>query len=102
MVLVLGLVLAVGTAWAQDTIKVGVVGPRTGSAAATGKAFEEGIKLGTDYVNTKGGVLGKKLEIVFEDTAGAPDKAASGFERLVNGAIQRQPQVILKTAIIVL
>ena len=71
LVLVLGLVLAVGTAWAQDTIKVGVVGPRTGSAAATGKAFEEGIKLGTDYVNAKGGVLGKKLEIVFEDTAGA-------------------------------
>ncbi|NCO60908.1 ABC transporter substrate-binding protein, partial [bacterium] len=31
----------------------------------------------------KGGVMGKQLEIVFEDTAGAPDKAASGFERLV-------------------
>jgi ABC-type branched-subunit amino acid transport system substrate-binding protein len=28
-------------------------------------------------------VIGKKLEIVFEDTAGAPDKAASGFERLI-------------------
>jgi branched-chain amino acid transport system substrate-binding protein len=82
-VLALGLVLAAGSAWAQETIKVGVVGPRTGPAAATGKAFEEGIKLGTDYVNAKGGVLGKKLEIVFEDTAGAPDKAASGFERLV-------------------
>lgn len=82
-VLALGLVLVVSSAWAQDTIKVGVVGPRTGPAAATGKAFEEGIKLATDYVNSKGGVLGKKLEIVFEDTAGAPDKAASGFERLV-------------------
>ena len=82
-VLALGLVLAAGSAWAQETIKVGVVGPRTGPAAATGKAFEEGIKLATDYVNAKGGVLGKKLEIVFEDTAGAPDKAASGFERLV-------------------
>lgn len=80
--LVAGLVLAVGPVWAQDTVKVGVVGPRTGPAAATGKAFEEGIKLATDYVNGKGGVLGKKLEIVFEDTAGAPDKAASGFERL--------------------
>jgi branched-chain amino acid transport system substrate-binding protein len=83
LAVVLGVVLAVGPAWAQDTIKVGVVGPRTGTAAATGKAFEEGIKLGTEYVNAKGGVLGKKLEIVFEDTAGAPDKAASGFERLV-------------------
>ena len=66
-----------------DTVKVGVVGPRTGTAAATGKAFEEGIKLAAAYVNSKGGVMGKQLEIVFEDTAGAPDKAASGFERLV-------------------
>jgi len=74
--------LAIGPAWSSDTIKVGVVGPRTGGAAATGKAFEEGIQLATDYVNAMGGVLNKKLEIVFEDTAGAPDKAASGFERL--------------------
>lgn len=73
----------IGTTWAQDTIKIGVVGPRTGPAAATGQAFEEGIKLATAYINEKGGVLGKKLEVVFEDTAGAPDKAASGFERLV-------------------
>lgn len=83
LVLMAGLALAVGPVWAQDTVKVGIVGPRTGPAAATGKAFEEGIQLATDYVNAKGGVLGKKLEIVFEDTAGAPDKAASGFERLV-------------------
>jgi branched-chain amino acid transport system substrate-binding protein len=78
-----GLAVLAGSAWSQDTVKLGVVGPRTGTAAATGQAFEEGIKIATDYVNSKGGVLGKKLEIVFEDTAGAPDKAASGFERLV-------------------
>jgi branched-chain amino acid transport system substrate-binding protein len=78
-----GLAVLAGSAWSQDTVKLGVVGPRTGTAVATGQAFEEGIKIATDYVNSKGGVLGKKLEIVFEDTAGAPDKAASGFERLV-------------------
>lgn len=83
MVLAVALVFAAWPVMAEDTIKVGVVGPRTGTAAATGKSFEEGIKLATDYVNAKGGVLGKKLEIIFEDTAGAPDKAASGFERLV-------------------
>ncbi len=77
------LLLIGGTVHAQDAIKVGVVGPRTGPAAATGAAFEEGIKLAVEYVNSKGGVTGKKLEVVFEDTAGAPDKAASGFERLV-------------------
>lgn len=83
LALAVGFAFSLATAMAQDSIKIGVVGPRTGTAAATGKAFEEGIKLGVDYVNAKGGVLGKKLDIVFEDTAGAPDKAASGFERLV-------------------
>lgn len=74
--------LGIGSARA-DTIKIGVVGPRTGGAAATGQAFEEGIQIALDYVNGKGGVLGKKLEVVFEDTAGSPDKAAAAFERLV-------------------
>ncbi len=69
-------------AWAQDTIKVGVVGPRTGPAAATGKAFEEGIAIALDHINGKGGVLGKKLEVIFEDTGGVPEKAASAFEKL--------------------
>ena len=81
--LAVGWLLICSNAWAEDTIKLGVVGPRTGPAAATGQAFEEGIQLATDYINSKGGALGKKIEVVFEDTAGAPDKAASGFERLV-------------------
>lgn len=77
------MVIIPGLAQAAETVKIGVVGPRTGGAAATGKAFEEGIQLAIDYVNARGGVLGKGIEVVFEDTAGAPDKAASGFERLV-------------------
>ncbi|MCU0539531.1 MAG: ABC transporter substrate-binding protein [Desulfobacterales bacterium] len=83
LAVILALLLLSGGAWAQETIKIGVVGPRTGPAAATGAAFDEGIKLAVEYVNSKGGVMGKKLEVAFEDTAGAPDKAASGFERLV-------------------
>ena len=79
----IGIGLVLGPVQAADTVKIGVVGPRTGGAAATGQAFEEGIQLATAYVNAKGGVLGKNLEVVFEDTAGDPEKAASGFERLV-------------------
>ncbi len=75
--------LLVGSSvFAQDTIKIGVVGPRTGPAAATGKAFEEGIAIALDHINAKGGVLGKKVEVVFEDTGGVPEKAAAAFEKL--------------------
>jgi branched-chain amino acid transport system substrate-binding protein len=72
-----------GMALAEDTVKVGVVGPRTGGAAATGTAFEEGIALALDKINGAGGISGKKMEIVFEDTAGDPAKAASGIEKLI-------------------
>ncbi len=68
---------------AEDTIKIGVVGPRTGGAAATGTAFEEGIALALDKINADKGLLGKKVEVVFEDTAGDPAKAASGIEKLI-------------------
>ena len=86
-----GILLAiVGLCWttmaaaAEETIKIGVVGPRTGAAAATGKAFEEGMALALDLINAPGkGVLGKKLEVIFEDTGGDPEKAASGIEKLI-------------------
>ncbi|MFH1057062.1 MAG: ABC transporter substrate-binding protein [Pseudomonadota bacterium] len=84
--LLVGLALVLGLgglAAADDTVKIGVVGPRTGGAAATGTAFEEGIALALERINAKGGVLGKKLEVVFEDTAGDPQKAASGLEKLI-------------------
>jgi branched-chain amino acid transport system substrate-binding protein len=72
-----------GVGSAEEVVKIGVVGPRTGGAAATGKAFEEGIALALDKINGAGGLLGKKVEVVFEDTAGDPAKAASGIEKLI-------------------
>src|SRR5512139_260218 len=82
LVMVMTLVGLGSWVWAADTVKIGVVGPRTGPAAATGKAFEEGIAIALDTLNAKGGVLGKPLEVIFEDTGGVPEKAASAFERL--------------------
>jgi branched-chain amino acid transport system substrate-binding protein len=77
-----GIMVAGGVVWAADTVKIGVVGPRTGPAAATGKAFEEGIAIALEHINGRGGVLGKPLEVVFEDTGGVPEKAASALEKL--------------------
>jgi branched-chain amino acid transport system substrate-binding protein len=52
-------------------------GADRGPAAATGAAFEKD-QAAVDYVNSKGGVMGKKLEVVFEDTAGVFDKPHPG------------------------
>lgn len=66
-----------------EPIKIGFVGPRTGPAAATGTAFEEGINLALDVLKAKGGVNGRPIEVVFEDTGGVPEKAVAAFEKLV-------------------
>ena len=75
--LTLGLVSTLSLA---APVKIGFIGPRTGSAAATGTAFQEGIDLALDKLKSKG----SPLEVIFEDTGGVPEKAAAAFEKLVN------------------
>ena len=61
MVLVscLALICLCGTAMAADTIKIGMLAPLTGFAAADGYSAHESVKIAVDKVNAKGGVLGK-------------------------------------------
>ena len=57
---------------AQDAIKVGVIQPLTGAFAASGNYVANGAKIAADEINAKGGVLGKKLELVIEDNKSNP------------------------------
>src|SRR5688572_13219745 len=75
--------LAIATpAAAQDTIKIGVITDRVGPA----KPWSEPIMQGTIYaakeVNAKGGVLGKKVELLIEDDQGRPDVSATAARKL--------------------
>jgi branched-chain amino acid transport system substrate-binding protein len=57
--------LWVGTAQAQDTIKVGLTGPFTGGSSSMGVSMRDGVKLAAEEINKAGGVDvgGKKLKI---------------------------------------
>lgn len=72
-----------GAASAQSTIKIGVVQPLTGAFANSGTDVVEGAKIATDEINAAGGVLGKKLELVIEDTKSNPTEATSVTEKLI-------------------
>ena len=52
---------------AAQTIKIGVNEPLTGPFAASGTYVVNGAKIAADEINAKGGVLGKKIELVIED-----------------------------------
>lgn len=49
---------------------IGVSLPQTGSKALVGRNFKQGVELAVSEINASGGVLGKPLEVVFEDDQG--------------------------------
>lgn len=73
----------ISSAAAQSTIKIGLVQPLTGAFAAAGTDVVNGAKIAVDEINAAGGVIGRKLELVIEDTKSNPTEAASVTEKLV-------------------
>jgi len=74
------LVLALGLAMAQTTLKVGVILPLSGVSAVSGKAALNGIQLAADEVNAAGKV---RLELVVVDDGTDPTKAVPAFTKLM-------------------
>ncbi len=85
--LVLSIVMVPGAAFAQETIKIGVPVPLSGSYSRAGKDIMNGAQLAADDINAKGGVLGKKIELVQEDDKCDADAAASAAQALVDKGV---------------
>ena len=66
-----------------DTIKIGANIEMTGGSASFGKSAQNGIKLAIDAENAKGGVLGKKLELVVADNKSEAAEATNAMQKLV-------------------
>jgi branched-chain amino acid transport system substrate-binding protein len=79
----LAALFAVATAQAQETIKIGVNEPLTGAVAASGTYVTNGARIGAEVVNARGGVLGKKIELVIEDNKSNPKEAVDAAEKLI-------------------
>jgi branched-chain amino acid transport system substrate-binding protein len=72
-----------GAAAAQETVKIGVVQPLTGPVAYDGTIYVNTVKMLVDEMNAKGGVLGKKIEVIVEDGACNPAQSVNAAEKLV-------------------
>ncbi len=68
---------------AAETIKVGAIYPLSGAVASTGQNIKRGIDLAVEDINAKGGVLGKKIEIIYGDSQGDPKVGMTETERLI-------------------
>ena len=59
------------TARADEPVKIGFDDPLTGTYAELGKNEQIGCQLAIDEINAKGGILGRKVELLVEDSTSA-------------------------------
>src|SRR5215470_3241539 len=73
--------VAIGSARAEDSVKIGLILPMTGGQASTGKQIDNAIKL---YMKQHGDtVAGKKIEIILKDDGAVPDKTKTAAQELI-------------------
>jgi branched-chain amino acid transport system substrate-binding protein len=66
-----------------STIKIGALFSVTGPPSFLGEPERNSAKMVVDEINAKGGVKGRKLELVVYDTSGDPTKAVQAANRLI-------------------
>ncbi len=75
--------LAAAPAWAQQTIKIGLVTALSGQSARAGEAITRGLAIAIDEINAKGGLLnGRKLELLRRDDESIPAKGVIAAREL--------------------
>src|SRR5437867_1565340 len=87
-IVVLALVLVALAALAvpgesQAPIKIGVIEPLSGPVAASGNYVRMGAEIARDWLNAKGGIGGRKIDLLIEDNKSDPKEAASAAEKLI-------------------
>jgi branched-chain amino acid transport system substrate-binding protein len=76
--------LFAGTAFAADPIKIGVtIAQSPPGSVSQGTQVKDGAEVAAKMINDAGGVLGRPIELLFEDTQGVPEKARAAVEKLI-------------------
>jgi len=83
VLLFLGLFCLLATSAFAGSIKIGVAGPHSGDLASYGIPTMRAAKIVVDDWNKKGGVLGKKIELVIMDEQCKPEIATNVATKLV-------------------
>ena len=67
----------------NGVVKIGVAAPYTGDTADGGIQIWQGVELAVEEQNAKGGILGKKIEVVPADDSASADKAKAVASKLI-------------------
>ncbi len=68
----------------KEVIKIGVIVPLSGESAFWGQNIKDGIELAKDKINKNGGIKGRQIITIYEDTKGEPKTATNAVNKLIN------------------
>ncbi len=86
LVAALATTLGAGAVPAQEPIRIGAINPYSGPVALYGDEVSRGYQLAIDEANAKGGVLGRKIELLRGD-ASNPQQGIAAVEKLVGDKV---------------
>ncbi|MEO6992630.1 MAG: ABC transporter substrate-binding protein [Lacunisphaera sp.] len=76
--------LAAASLNAADSIKIGEYASLTGKEASLGQSSHQGTVLAVETINAAGGVLGRPLELIAEDTQSKPGESGTAVRKLIS------------------
>src|SRR5262249_56782286 len=77
-------VVLLAPARAADPVRIGLSISLTGATSPAGRQVQAGLDIWRDDVNTKGGLLGRPVELVYYDDQGAPANAPGIYAKLMS------------------
>lgn len=76
--------MATASIASAQEIVIGALLPLTGPAAPIGLEEQQGIQFAIDKVNAAGGIKGRQIKVIYEDSQGKPDVGVLAFNKLVD------------------
>ena len=70
--------------FAAENIKIGLQGPLTGGSSPMGVSMRDGAKLAVTEINAKGGILGRKIEMIERDDEAKNERGVQIAQELIN------------------
>jgi branched-chain amino acid transport system substrate-binding protein len=89
--LVLLLILAVAVfgvqAQSEEPVRIGIAVAQTSNVALLGQEQVIGARIAGEFFNARGGINGRPIELVFQDTAGDEAGAINAFQAVINAGV---------------
>lgn len=85
LVAIVAIITALTSHKSEDNeIRLGAVLPLTGKLAPSGVGAQQGMSLAVDKINDAGGIKGKKIVVIYEDSKGQPADGVSAARKLMD------------------